>query len=166
MKPQEKGQDVPAYTALGEAAAAAITDRYTAWRAGEEPIMGCCGGGNENAASVALNDMIGFATNGAVPQVAVSSVQSSTIRMEFIGGQMGAQTFYGKGSGLPYRAGREQSARFHDVDPRDVEHFVNSGMFRVVEAIDNAVEEQLSTAQEPRTIPSDRPRPKGRRAPA
>lgn len=156
--------DVPAYTELGEQAAAAISDRYTAWRIGEETIMGCCNGGNQQAASAALNDMVGFATGGAV-QMSALPVQGATVRMEFIGNQMGAQTFYGKESGRAYRAGRELLARFHDVDPRDVEHFVNGGMFRVVDAVVNTVEEQTAMPADPRMmVATDRPRPKGRRA--
>jgi glycosyltransferase involved in cell wall biosynthesis len=139
-----KAQD--AYTPLGEEAAAAIADRYTPWRSGEEVMMGCCGGGNQQAASAALNDMIGFATNGVAARAATPAVQGNTVRMEFIGGQQGAQTFYGKESKLPYRAGREQGARFLDVDPRDVEYFVATGSFRVVEPPVNTVDEVASPA--------------------
>ncbi len=164
LKPRQPNQDVPSYTELGEQVAAAISDRYTAWRTGEEPIMGCCGRSDQQAVSAALNDMVSMATGGAV-QGAAPAVQGATVRMEFIGGQMGAQTFFGKGSGRPYRAGREELSRFHDVDPRDVEHFVNGGLFRVVDAaaIANMVDDALPMAADPRMI-ADRPRPKGRRA--
>jgi len=124
--------------------------------------MGCCSGGNQQAASAALNDMIGFATNGVVTRAAVPAVQGSTVRMEFIGGQQGAQTFYGKESKLPYRAGREQGARFLDVDPRDVEYFVATGSFRVVEPPVNTVDEVSPT--EPRGGIAW-PVPKGRQVP-
>lgn len=165
LKPRQAGQDAPAYTELGEQAADAISDRYTAWHTGEEPIMGCCSGNNHAVVSTALNDMVSIATGGVAQRTngAIPPQPSATIRMEFIGNQQGAQTFYGKGSGLPYIAGRDPRSRFHDVDPRDVEHFTNGGMFRVVEGVDNTVEDGTPVPIEPRLIP-DRPRPKGRRA--
>jgi hypothetical protein len=85
--------------------------------------------------------------------------------MEFIGPQTGAQTYYGKESHLPYRAGREQGARFHDVDPRDVEYFAATGLFRVIEPPVNTVDNAAPAPTELRgsvTWPS----PKGRQVPA
>lgn len=158
LKPRQKGQDVSAYTELGEQAAAAIADRYAAWRSGEESVMGCCGGGNQAAVAEALNDMVMRATGGAAPVLATVP-DGATVRMEFVGEQIGAQTFIGKVSGLPYRAGREQGARFHDVDPRDVEYFQMIGLFRVVEVVPNVVEEQPVAAVTPQM---ERPKPKGR----
>jgi glycosyltransferase involved in cell wall biosynthesis len=153
--------DTPAYTELGEQVAAAIADRYAAWRTGEEPIMGCCNGGNQQLAADALNDMLSRATNGMAPQVSAPPASAQNVRMEFVGNQMGAQTFIGRVSGRQYRAGREQGARFHDVDVRDVEHFLNTEMFRVVGAIENGVGDGVAPPTEPRTDP---PRPKGRYA--
>jgi hypothetical protein len=56
-------------------------------------------------------------------------------------------------------------SRFHDVDPRDVEHFVALGLFRVVAAdpIANVVEEQPAIAVEPRAEPAAQRRVKGRK---
>jgi glycosyltransferase involved in cell wall biosynthesis len=132
LRPRENGEDVPAYTPLGEAAAAAIIDRFTPWTSGQEAIMGCCGGSAPvvQAAHEALNDMLDFATGGTLS--AASPVENGAIRMEFVGDQLGAQSYYGKGSKLLYRAGREMGSRFHDVDPRDVEYFLSLGLFRIV----------------------------------
>jgi glycosyltransferase involved in cell wall biosynthesis len=153
LKPRTTADEAPAYTPLGEAAAAAIADRFAAWASGEEPIMGCCSGSPQiiAAANDALGDMVSFATGGVASQTAPTP-DNDLVRMEFIGDQAGAQSFYGKGSGRLYRAGREPLSRFHDVDPRDVEHFVALGLFRVVatEPIANVVEEQPVTAVEPR----------------
>jgi glycosyltransferase involved in cell wall biosynthesis len=166
LKPRERPEDVMAYTPLGEAAAAAIADRYASWTSGEEPIMGCCGGNSQVIAQAndALGDMVAFATNGAA---LMSTSDTGMVRMEFVGDQQGAQTFIGKGSGLSYRAGREQGSRFHNVDPRDVEHFVNTGLFRIVsaEVLASAatVEEVPIVPVEPRAEPTAR-RVKGRKA--
>jgi glycosyltransferase involved in cell wall biosynthesis len=166
LKPREQADDVAAYTPLGEAAAAAIIDRFAAWASGEEPIMGCCSGSPQiiAAANDALGDMVSLATGGVVSQAAPVP-DNGLVRMEFIGDQAGAQSFYGKGSGRLYRAGREPLSRFHDVDPRDVEHFVALGLFRVVAAdpIANVVEEQPAIAVEPRAEPAAQRRVKGRK---
>jgi glycosyltransferase involved in cell wall biosynthesis len=108
LKPREQADDVAAYTPLGEAAAAAIIDRFAAWASGEEPIMGCCSGSPQiiAAANDALGDMVSLATGGVVSQAAPVP-DNGLVRMEFIGDQAGAQSFYGKGSGRLYRAGRE-----------------------------------------------------------
>jgi len=134
LRPRESDDDTtPRYTALGEAAALAIADRYTAWRTGEEPIMGCCGGNSQtvDAASDALADMMGFATMGALPVVQ----EGGLVRIEFIGDAWGAQSYVGPGSGRVYRAGRDPQNRYHDADPRDLEHLVNRlEKFRIVGA--------------------------------
>lgn len=153
-----KSGETRAYTPLGEAAAAAIADRYTAWRSGEEAVMGCCGGGNQPVVMAALEDMAQFATTGRATPAPSAPAAGATVRMEFIGDQQGAQTFYGKGSGQPYRAGREQGARFHDVDPRDVEHFLAIGKFQVVSVPNNAIDDAPPVA----VPPGAWPRPKGR----
>jgi glycosyltransferase involved in cell wall biosynthesis len=167
LKPRENADDVAAYTPLGEAAAAAIIDRYTPWTSGEERIMGCCSGSAPIIAQAneALGDMVSLATGGAVALSAPVSATNGLVRMEFVGDQAGAQSFYGKGSGRLYRAGREPLSRFHDVDPRDVEHFVALGLFRVVAAdpIANVVEEQPAIAVEPRAEPAAQRRVKGRK---
>ena len=129
--------------------------------------MGCCGGNPSEAAAAAaaLNDMLAFATGGT--SEAPSIPEGTTVRMEFIGDQQGAMTFYGKGTGQRYSFGREPSSRYRDVQIPDVEHFITSGLFRVVEAaplLQSAVmEEALGLPVEPRV---DRPRPKGRKVPA
>lgn len=166
LKPREKAQDAPKYTELGEQVAGAVRDRYAAYSNGEETIMGCCGSDPtvEVAAAAALNDMLNFATNGVVEHATLIP-EGTTVRMEFIGEQMGAMTFYGRGTGQQYRAGREPTSRYHDVAIPDVEHFVGLGLFRVVEAaplMQSAImEEGTPIPVEPRL---ERPRPKGRKA--
>jgi len=119
------------YTPLGQEVAAAIWDRYAAYLSGEEPMGSCCGSGPLNVASAALEDMLGFATGGAAP---VPAADAPPVRMEFIGEQLGEQSFVGPKSGRVYRAGRLETARYHDVDSRDVEHLLSLSLFRIVPA--------------------------------
>ena len=85
-----------------------------------------------------------------------------TVRMEFGGDSWGEQTYIGRVSGLQYRAGRDPSARFKDVDARDVEYFVQTGLFVVVTApaLTNTVEDVPIVPIEPRQQAA---RVKGRR---
>jgi len=133
LKPREKGEEnTPAYTALGEQTASALYDRYAAYLSGEEKVMGCCGGNNSTVidAQGALDQLLGAQTGGML--MASIPEGASSVRMEFIGGSWGEQTYVGRVSGRVYRAGRDPVARFHDVDPRDVEHLVSMELFRVV----------------------------------
>ena len=128
-------EGTPAYTPLGEATAAALFDRYAAYRSGEETIMACgtCGGQSTVVdAQSALDSMLGLATGGTLSMASAGATGS--VRMEFIGGSWGEQTYIGKGSGRVYRAGRDPVSRFHDVDPRDVDYLMSMELFRVVPA--------------------------------
>lgn len=126
--------DTPAYTDIGEQAAAAIIDRFTPWLSGEEQIMACgtCGGQAVTSANDALGDMVQFMTGGGVAPAQPLPAGAQSVRMEFVGAQWGAQTYYGKGSQLPYVAGRDPRNRYHDVDVRDVDHFIALGLFQIV----------------------------------
>ncbi len=134
LKARQAGEEgTPAYTPLGEQTAAALFDRYAAYRTGEESIMPCgtCGGQSTVVdAQSALDSMLGMATGGMLNTASVPA--SGTVRMEFIGGSWGEQTYIGKGSGRVYRAGRDPVSRFHDVDPRDVDYLISMELFRVV----------------------------------
>jgi len=93
--------------------------------------MGCCGDNQSTVvdAQSALDQLLGVATGGLLSAAPESG---GDVRMEFIGGSWGEQTYVGRASGRVYRAGRDPNARFHDVDPRDVEHLVSMELFRVV----------------------------------
>lgn len=137
LRARQAGEEgTPAYTPLGEQTAAALYDRYAAYLSGEETIMACgtCGGQSAVVADAqqALNSMLGFASGGVLSIAPVAIPESGTVRMEFIGQQWGEQTYIGKASGRVYRAGRDTVSRFHDVDPRDVEHLLALELFRVV----------------------------------
>ena len=93
---------------------------------------GSCGGQSATVsdAQQALDQMMGFATGGTLTMAPVP--EGGTVRMEFVGGSWGEQTYIGKGSGRVYRAGRDPVSRFHDVDARDVDYLIGMELFRVV----------------------------------
>ena len=94
---------------------------------------GTCGGQSTVVdAQSALDSMLGLATGGTLSMASAGATGS--VRMEFIGGSWGEQTYIGKGSGRVYRAGRDPVSRFHDVDPRDVDYLMSMELFRVVPA--------------------------------
>jgi hypothetical protein len=132
LRSRQSDDAAPAYTPLGEATAAALYDRYAAYVSGEESLMGCCSGNQSTVvdAQSALDQLLGVATGGLLMSAAPET--GGDVRMEFIGGSWGEQTYVGRVSGRVYRAGRDPNARFHDVDARDVEHLVSMELFRVV----------------------------------
>jgi glycosyltransferase involved in cell wall biosynthesis len=130
----------PRYTPLGEAAAAAITDRYAPFRTGEMRSMPCgtCGGAPMIAAQHALAELVPEVwSTGEVPLPAQLPVQPQLVRLEFIGEQWGEMTYIGKESGRPYRAGRDPKSRFIDVDPRDVPYLLSLERFSVTPIVQN-----------------------------
>lgn len=140
---------VPHYTKLGDETIAAIRDELSEYT-DKEALMGCCGGGNVEVAASALNDLLAMATNGVAPDL--SALPPGDVRMEFVGDSWGEQTYIGRVSGRQYRAGRDPAARYKDVDARDVEYFVQTGLFVVVTApaLTNTVEDVPIVPVEPR----------------
>lgn len=93
---------------------------------------GTCGGNSTTVvdAQSALDQLLGAQTGGLL--ISPTPDAPGDVRMEFIGGSWGEQTYIGRASGRVYRAGRDPNARFHDVDVRDVQHLVDMELFRVV----------------------------------
>jgi hypothetical protein len=132
MQPRESIDDAPRYTPMGEATAAAILDHYAKYRSGEESVMGCCSGSTPviEQAQSALDHMMSALGYEAPAQEAIDP--NAPVRMEYIGDEWGEQSYVGKATGRVYRAGRDPGARYHDVDPRDAQHFIDLGRFRVI----------------------------------
>lgn len=111
---------------------AEIKGRYDAYRTGEKQMAGCCGG-NAGAITIAqqsLDDMQRYSGRGEMPAL---PPEGARIRLEFIGETWGAQSYVGRPSNRIYRGGANPSDRFlDDVDPRDVEHLLSMGVWRVV----------------------------------
>lgn len=109
-----------------------IDQRYADYRSGDKPMASCCGGNAQafHTARLALDAM--FDDIGSAPVPALPPADPSVVRMEFIGDQMGAQTWLSKDRQRQYRAGREIGSRFINVDPRDVAYLESFGVFQVV----------------------------------
>lgn len=120
------GQEDTLYTA--------IQDRYQGFITGDTPMPGCCSGNGKitQVAQQALDNMqqpeIPGVLGVRIPEGATS------VRLEYIGDQWGAQSFIGHPSGRVYRGGANPMDKYTDVDPRDVERLVSMGTWRVVTA--------------------------------
>jgi glycosyltransferase involved in cell wall biosynthesis len=114
---------------------AAIYDRYANYISGEEPVMGCCSGSASAlaAARTALDDMLGPLMGAEPIEFAPPPAPASVVRMEFIGDEWGAQTWFSQDRQRQYRAGRNHQDRFIDAEAQDVQHLIDLGRFRVVE---------------------------------
>ena len=91
--------------------------------------MGSCCGGNGDTllkAKAILDQMPAEAR--AVDTI--KAVDSQTVRMEFVGPQVGAITFFGKAR--EYRGGNNPTERFADIDPQDAARMEGSGQWRRV----------------------------------
>lgn len=116
-----------------------IQGRYAAYAKGELAMAGCC---NSNvsawqSAQQAIDDMQPpmVLASGASVRVQASGV----VRMRFVGDTWGARTFFGKVSNQPYQGGANPHDQYTDMDPRDVESAVNSGLWIAVQVPVEAV---------------------------
>lgn len=117
-----------------------IKARYAPFITGDTPMCSCGSGGGGQAAQKraadALADMFppnfsNFMPGSADLQGLVE--QGQQVRLKYIGDHYGAITYKGKVTRTPYRAGKEPGAEAIDVDPRDVEGLMLSGMFQYVQ---------------------------------
>lgn len=113
-----------------------LRDRYADYATGDRPMGSCCGGNGDAvlAAKRALEGLgLGQDANGFdAPLQSPTDVLPSVVRMEFVGPQRGAVTFFGVNGRNQYRGGNNEYDRYADVQPEDAEHLVNSGKWRVV----------------------------------
>lgn len=123
---------------------ATLHDRYASYISGELTMATCCGGNAgaqlaaQNALAALMPDI--FGAMAAVEELAAPApVQPEKVRLEYVGDQLGATTWICP-SGRQYRAGREQGARFLDVDPPDAEHLLKFDLsFARARVVDNRV---------------------------
>jgi glycosyltransferase involved in cell wall biosynthesis len=123
---------------------ATLHDRYAAYISGEKPMGSCCGG-NQAASLAAQNALASLMPDifGEMPLdelgMAPAPAEPEKVRLEYVGDQIGATTWICP-SGRQYRAGREQGARFLDVDPPDAEHLLKFDLsFARARVVDNRV---------------------------
>lgn len=124
------GQRRKAAEGQEDALYAAIADRYAAYTTGETPMPSCCGG-NANIVTFAQKAL--DALDEPLPQGVSIPEGATSVRLEYIGEQWGAQTFIGRPTNRIYRGGANPHDKYQDVDPKDVPHLVNSGVWRVVQ---------------------------------
>lgn len=117
-----------------------LHDRYAGYISGELPMGTCCGGNvgatfaAQNALAALMPDVFG---NG--DEAAPLPAQPQKVRLEYVGDQLGATTWICP-SKRQYRAGREQGARFLDVEPEDAEHLLKFDLsFARARLVDNQV---------------------------
>lgn len=80
-------------------------------------MAGCCGGNGDAllAAKAALAGMIS------------NPVEAGKVRLEYIGDNVGAITFFGKGTGRQYQGGRNEIEGFVDADESDIDFLLATG---------------------------------------
>lgn len=113
-----------------------LHDRYSAYYDREKEMGNCCPGGGEAilAAKRALEGPPGtFTDTGAAAKpVPTSDLRPKVQRMEFIGPQVGAITFFGA-NGRQYRGGNNPLERFCDIFADDADRLAATGLWRFVE---------------------------------
>lgn len=103
-----------------------LHERYAAYAKGEKPMARCCGGNGD-----AIIQARQYLEGAPVVSEPITTAEDGKVRMEFIGEQWGAVTWFGK-HGAQYRAGREPGYRYINAEPGDVDHLVSLGVFAIV----------------------------------
>lgn len=105
-----------------------MRDRYGEYLSGDKAMGSCCGGNGDTLLKAkAILDQMPAEARGVDT---VKAVDSQTVRMEFVGPQVGAITFFGKAR--EYRGGNNPIERFADVDPQDAARMEGTGQWRRV----------------------------------
>lgn len=111
-------------------------ERYAAYYDREKEMGNCCPGGGDAimAAKRALEGPSGaLVGNADAPKpVPTSDLRPKVQRMEFVGPQVGAITFFGA-NGRQYRGGNNPLERFCDMFAEDVDRLVATGLWQVVD---------------------------------
>ncbi|HRA67061.1 MAG TPA: glycosyltransferase family 2 protein [Caldilinea sp.] len=115
---------------------ALIDERYGAYRRGEKTMATCCGGDSTSAAAIVE---LRRSLEGLPPAPHAMTTIEGKVKMQFIGSAAGGVLWFGK-----YYAGNNDTDRFIDADPGDVDKLANTGMFQRVE---------VTTVVEPAAMP-------------
>lgn len=92
-------------------------------------MSGCCGGDAASNSIMAAKEALGMIPK---QQNLVGTESVDTIRMEFIGENIGALTFTNPANGHAYRGGRLPDNRYIDADKEDVAYLLGTGRWRSV----------------------------------
>lgn len=113
-----------------------LRDRYAAFATGERQMGTCCGG---NADTLMKAKRTLALANGELPFTPEADLspdsgiyEPTRARLEFVGTNKGAIGYRGMASGETYFGGDNVHDKYVDVDPRDVEHLVSLGVWRIV----------------------------------
>lgn len=105
-----------------------LRERYGDYTTGVKPMPGCCGGNGE--AILRVKATLGDGEAAAALTLA-ADLPPGDARMEFIGEQQGAVTFFGS-EGRQYRGGNNAFERYANVNTKDVERLLLTGKWRLV----------------------------------
>jgi glycosyltransferase involved in cell wall biosynthesis len=143
---------------------AVLHDRYAAFVTGERQMSTCCGG---NADALLRAKQVLAEANGELPwspplEVQMGIEEPPVVRMEFTGPQKGAIPYIGRPSGRTYYGADNRFDKYQNVDPRDVDHLVSLGVWKVVPGqprptVHRDEPQAQPTVQEPPAPASERP---------
>lgn len=102
---------------------ALLDERYGAYKRGEKEMATCCGG-DSGAQLIELKRNL----QGLPPLPSALTPVEGKVKMQFIGNSIGGVLYFGK-----YYAGNNDSDRYIDADPADVDKLANTGMFAKVD---------------------------------
>lgn len=101
---------------------ALIDARFGAYKRGEKTMSPCCGG-EAGQAIVSLKRSL-----EGLPDLPSAAVPEGKVRLQYIGHLVGGVWWLGK-----YYAGNNDTDRFVDVDPGDVQRLQGTGQFQVID---------------------------------
>lgn len=104
---------------------ALLDERYGEYKRGEKQMATCCGGDS----GVSLNELK-RGLQGLPSLPAASAPVEGKVKMQYIGSSIGGVTWFGK-----YYAGNNDTDRYIDADPADVDKLANTGMFARVDVL-------------------------------
>lgn len=113
---------------------ALLDERYGSYKKGEKPMATCCGG-DSGAQLVELKRSL----QGLPPLPQALTPVEGKVKMQFVGNSIGGVMYFGK-----YYAGNNDTDRYIDADPADVDKLANTGVFAKVD---------IAPVVEPATMP-------------
>lgn len=103
--------------------------RYGGYATKEIPMAGCGSCGDGGSAIIQARQAFG---GMSAPEPIDIPIDATVVRMEFIGTNFGAVTFYGQRTRQTYRGGLDPMYKYINADPQDVEHLENTGQWKAI----------------------------------
>ena len=92
-------------------------------------MAGCGSCGDGGSAIIQARQAFG---GMSMPESIDIPVDATVVRMEFIGTNFGAVTFYGQKTRQTYRGGLDPMHKYINADPQDVEHLELTGQWKAI----------------------------------